>query len=256
MREGRKGKVLHVYRSIFAFLFNRDIAENGGVFVTYARSLSSTAPKGAAARPKSHQLNPDLFGKAPMPPPQAGASLRRDGRIHRKVSVTKGAFKGYAGVIKDVTGVMARVELHTNSKVITINIESLKEQKCAFPCCSRILVADSHYRPDGTLIPLLERPGGGPGYGARPGGSGASSVGGFSSGSNGASLGSSMSSRTPFPSYGGRTPAPGWSGGRTPAPQYDGGRTPAPGGSGSGAWDASGRTPMVQSGGSGTLPFF
>ena len=210
MREGRKGKVLHVYRSIFAFLFNRDITENGGVFVTYARSLSSTAPKGAAARPKSHQLNPDLFGKAPMPPPQAGASMRRDGRIHRKVSVTKGAFKGYAGVIKDVTGVMARVELHTNSKVITINIEGLKEQQCAvlaqFAWLPK-LTSCSNRRPDGTLIPLVERPGGGPGYGARPGGSGASSVGGFSSGSNGASLGSGMASRTPFPSYGGRTPA-------------------------------------------------
>ncbi|KAL8277289.1 hypothetical protein RQP46_010358 [Phenoliferia psychrophenolica] len=249
MREGRKGKVLHVYRSIFAFLFDRDTAENGGVFVTYARSLQSTAPKGAAARPASHQMNPDL-AKAPAVAP-AGASMRRDGRIHRKVSVCKGAFKGYAGVIKDVTANMARVELHTNSKVITINIESLKEQK-----------------PDGTLIPLLERPGGGPGYGARPGGP-PSSHGGFSSGTNGSTLGSgggynnnnNGGNNGGAPSYGGRTPAPQFSGGRTPAPQfsggrtpaYSGGRTPAPSGSGSGsggAWDASGRTPMVQSGAS------
>ena len=90
MREGRKGKVLHVYRSIFAFLFDRDTAENGGVFVTYARTLQSTAPKGGAARPSSQQLNPALFGnKQAMPPPAGGASMRRDGllRVEARVDV-------------------------------------------------------------------------------------------------------------------------------------------------------------------------
>ncbi|KAM0750817.1 transcription elongation factor Spt5 [Meredithblackwellia eburnea MCA 4105] len=233
-REGRKGRVLHVYRSIFAFLHNRDYVENGGVFVTYARSLTSTAPKGAN-RPKSQQLNPELFGKQPVPQAAAGVTQRRDGRIHRKVSVTRGPQKGYAGVIKDVTGQMARVELYTNSKVITISLESLKEQK-----------------PDGSLVPLMERPGGGPGYGARGGGGGgggfAAPGGGYSTGSNGSALGG-QNGRTPFPAYGGKTPA--WNGGRTPAPRYDGGRTPAPNSGAGGAWDAnSGRTPMVQSGAS------
>lgn len=59
-----------------------------------------------------------------------------------------------------------------------------------------------------------------------------------------------MSSRTPFPAYGGgRTPAPAWSGGRTPAPQAGGGATPAYGAKGNGsgaAWDPSGRTPAYQ----------
>lgn len=122
--------MLHVYRSLFAFLHNRDYPENGGVFVVHARSLTSTAPKGHKVKP-GQGLNPDRFGVAPMPQVQSsGGSGRPDGRIHRKVSVTKGAYKGYAGVIKDVTAGMARVELHTNSKVITINLESLKEQQC------------------------------------------------------------------------------------------------------------------------------
>lgn len=43
--------------------------------------------------------------------------------------VTRGAWKGYVGVVKDVTGITARVELHTNSKLITLPIEQLKEQK-------------------------------------------------------------------------------------------------------------------------------
>jgi transcription elongation factor SPT5 len=129
MREGRTGRVLHVYRSMFAFLYNRKIVENGGVFVAYARSLTSTAPKGNKAKPGSG-LNPDRFGVTPTPQAQTSVSFRPDGRIHRKVSVTRGAYKGYAGVIKDVTGGQARVELHTNSKVITIGLEYLKEQQC------------------------------------------------------------------------------------------------------------------------------
>ena len=44
--QGRKGRVLHTYQSFFAFLHNRDYSENGGVFVTRARSLVSLAPKG------------------------------------------------------------------------------------------------------------------------------------------------------------------------------------------------------------------
>lgn len=102
MREGRTGRVLHVYRSMFAFLYNRKIVENGGVFVTYARSLVSTAPKGASSKAKLGQgLNPDRFAAAPVV--NAGANGRPDGRIHRRVSVTRGAYKGYAGVVKDVT---------------------------------------------------------------------------------------------------------------------------------------------------------
>lgn len=109
---------------MFAFLFDRKVTENGGVFVAYARNLSSTAPKGMKAKPGT-TLNPELFGVAQAPQQPMGG--RPDGRIHRKVSVTRGAWKSYVGVIKDVTAGQARVELHTNSKVITISVDHLKE---------------------------------------------------------------------------------------------------------------------------------
>lgn len=111
---------------MFAFLFDRKITDNGGVFVAYARNLSSTAPKGMKAKPGT-TLNPERFGVAPTPQQQQSTSSRPDGRIHRKVSVTRGAWKGYVGVVKDVTGGQARVELHTNSKVITISVDYLRE---------------------------------------------------------------------------------------------------------------------------------
>ncbi|KAM0786565.1 hypothetical protein ACM66B_002021 [Microbotryomycetes sp. NB124-2] len=227
LRQGRTGRVLHVYRSNFAFLHNREVAENGGVFVAYARNLVSTAPKGKA-RPNT-MMNPDRVGAAPAAPVMPAGPGRRDGRIDRRVAIIQGVNKGLTGIIKDVVGDQARVELHSRTKVLTISLSKLKEQK-----------------PDGKLVPLLERPG----FGSYGNGS---TSGGYVTSSNTAPLGSGgvSSGRTPFPSFGGRTPAPGFAGGRTPAPGFAGGRTPAPGFAGgrTPAPFAAGRTPVVAAGG-------
>lgn len=128
--EGRKGTVLHIHQSFYAFLHNRDILENGGVFVTRARSLVSVAPKGRSAGPDLSKLNPaiavpiggmvgsGMMGKGP-----------RDRLLGVTVQVTQGQFKSYVGIIKDVNGQMARVELQTQNKVITIDKEKLKRKK-------------------------------------------------------------------------------------------------------------------------------
>jgi transcription elongation factor SPT5 len=114
---------------MFAFMHNRDYQENGGVFVSYARSLVSTAPKGHKIQPGTG-MNPDRGGMAPPPVPQASAGAGRpDGRINRKVAVTKGTYKGYIGRVKDVSNGQARIELHTNNKTITIPVANVKELK-------------------------------------------------------------------------------------------------------------------------------
>jgi transcription elongation factor SPT5 len=248
----RRGKVLHVYRSMFAFLHSRDITENGGVFVSYARNLESTAPR--PNKPSVGMgMNPDrlsmMSGGPAVPQVQVatGVQMGRDHRINRRVAITRGTYKGNHGVIKDVTGNSARVELHSISKTVTVPIDTLKERTDA-----------------GELIPLMDRPGGGggaggygarngfaggapgataantaplgggaPGYGARagpPGGGGGMFGGAPGGGMMGASAAAMYGGgRTPAPQYGGgRTPAPQYGGGKTPAPQYGGGKTPAP----------------------------
>lgn len=272
----RRGKVLHVYRSLFVFLHARDVLENGGVFVAYARNLESTAPR--PNKPKVGMgMNPAMAGGLPQPQVQTGVSFRPDQRINRRVAVTRGTYKGNTGMIKDVTGQQARVELHSNNKVVTVDLAKLKEQL-----------------PDGTLIELQERrggggppgSGGGPGYGARngferagstfsqgpqmgpPGGGyggppgyggpggpmgppGGAGYGGATvyGGGPGGGGGTGMYS-------GGRTPAVNFSGGRTPAPTFGGatpfggGATPAYGARG-GAFDPSGRTPAYPAMGGG-----
>ena len=46
------------------------------------------------------------------------------------VMIVKGPNKGHAGTIRDTNGGMARVELQTSAKVITIEKEKLRRRKC------------------------------------------------------------------------------------------------------------------------------
>jgi len=124
--------VLHTHQSFYAFLFNREIAENGGVFVTRTRSLASLAPKSNALK----AVNTDLSKMNPtmMAPTGgmagSGAMTRgpKDRDIGLTVTVIKGAHKGYVGTIKDTNGHIARVELRTGNKVIMIEKEKIYER--------------------------------------------------------------------------------------------------------------------------------
>ncbi|KAH9169562.1 early transcription elongation factor of RNA pol II, NGN section-domain-containing protein, partial [Lactarius sanguifluus] len=119
--EGRKGRVLHVHQSFFAFLHNREITKNGGVFVTRARSLVSLAPKGIRPGTDLSEMNPATSGGV-------GSGMGRGPRdrlIGVLVTVVKGPQKGYIGIIKETNGPIARVQLNNNNKVITIEKERL-----------------------------------------------------------------------------------------------------------------------------------
>lgn len=128
-REARKGKILHVYRSVYAFLHNQEIIENGGVFVVPARSIVSVAPHKNQKKKDDLDLtkmNPEMMGRLPTGVGLAGPGQRfkRDEDIGRHCFIIKGPNKGLQGIIKDVNGQLARVELHTNNK--TISIEKTK----------------------------------------------------------------------------------------------------------------------------------
>ena len=126
--QGRKGRVLHTYQSFFAFLHNRDITENGGVFVTRVRSLASQAPKGNIVRAGADlsKMNPAMIAPTGgMVGSGAMGRGPRDRDIGTTVTVIKGPHKGYTGTIKDTNGPIARVELRTGNKVITIEKEKL-----------------------------------------------------------------------------------------------------------------------------------
>lgn len=125
---------MHIHQSFFAFLHNRDIVENGGVFVTRARSLVSLAPKGSLIKTAGMDLtkmNPAMTAPGSGGLVGSGGLGRgpRDRLIGVTVTIVKGPNKGYVGIIKDTNGPIARVELHTGSKVITIEKEKLRRRK-------------------------------------------------------------------------------------------------------------------------------
>ncbi|KAF5384247.1 hypothetical protein D9615_003416 [Tricholomella constricta] len=208
--EGRKGQVLHIHQSFFAFLHNREITENGGVFVTRARSLASLAPKGSnliRAGMDLSKMNPTIG--APMGGMVGSGAMGRGPRdrdIGLTVCVVKGPHKGYVGTIKDVNGSVARVELRTGNKVVSLEKEKLRERM-----------------PNGSLVLLTGR------------GSSASRGGGGGGGGYGGGHMGPPRTTNPYASSGGVAPTPAWGSGRTPNPHAGDGRTPA--------WNASSRTP-------------
>jgi len=255
--DGRRGRVLHIYRSMYAFLHSHDTTENGGVFVTNARNLVSVAPKGSKKDPALLDLtkmNPEMANRPPVGGPVVAAGLgqrfKRDEDIGKLCYIIKGPNKGLQGIIKDINGLLARVELHTNNKTLTI-------EKTKLGAKGR----------DGKVHPLADlarenfnnsgRPGGfGSSNGSRssyggPTGSNSVRYGGQSvhSGIGGATPAwGANGSRTSNPyADGSRTSYPG-DGGRTSNPYADGGRTPAY--SPSGAWDPGSKTAIASGYGS------
>ncbi|KAJ1301230.1 hypothetical protein OPQ81_003639 [Rhizoctonia solani] len=209
--EMRKGQVLHIHQSTYAFLFNREIAENGGVFVTRARSLVSVAPKGPGAGMDLSKMNPAMMGGGMV---GSGIMTRapRDRLIGVHVMVTKGLQKGYVGTVKETNGNLVRVQLVAGNKIISIEKDKLRMKG-----------------PDGKYVPVSD------GFPRRnnmssmgpPVAAGAN--GGWGTPGNRAG-GAASPGRMQSPyltNTGGKTP--GWDGSKTPG-WGDGARTPFGGG--------------------------
>lgn len=132
----RQGQVLHIYQSMIVFLHNREYTENGGVFIARARNLEPLAPKSVSTKKKEggdlSKMNPALSNLG------GGANdvrvegvMRAGGRDMYKgknVAIIKGPYKTYRGRITETTGNMARIELTSVSKPITVALDWLVEK--------------------------------------------------------------------------------------------------------------------------------
>lgn len=123
----RQGKIIHIHRA-FVFLHTNDTTENAGIFVTKASMVTTIAAKGGrinagATGPDLNTMNPALRrnkdgGNAK---PQQMAPGGKDRAIGHTVVIKRGAYKGLLGIVKDTNDKYARVELHTKSKIITVD---------------------------------------------------------------------------------------------------------------------------------------
>ncbi|KAG1460051.1 hypothetical protein G6F46_000750 [Rhizopus delemar] len=233
----RNCSILHLYRHL-VFLHSREHSENFGVWVTNTRSVVSAT---ARSRPVSSMDTQKPFA-APTPynrdargggrGGRGGSAGRggfygrgrggRDNLVAKTVRIAQGPHKGYIGIVKDATDDSARVELHTDCRII--NVEK-----------SKLIILDSQGNPIGQAAPshFDNNVSSNTGYSrtaATPSryGDGAQTP-----------MRSAAGARTPAWNSGSKTPA--WnSGARTPNPYAnDGGRTPA--------WDSGSKTPMWRS---------
>ncbi len=216
--ERRDGQILHIYQSTVVFLHNRDVTENGGVFIGRPRNL---APKFQVGKPSTDasKMNPQRKGDASAAAnPIAGMQGRgRDPLKGKYIAITRGPYKTYRGIVKETLGTTARVELQSIAKTVTVDVASMVEK-------------DPH---TGASRPLMGVGAGGF-RGTTPGGrstAGSAYGGGTANGGRPNAYASSMlygAAVNPPP----QTPAPlgaggGPGGGITPATGMWGSRTPA-----------------------------
>lgn len=134
----RQGQVLHIYQSMIVFLHNREYTENGGVFIARARTLEPLAPKSVSAKTKKEggdlsKMNPALSslsggGANDVRVEGVRRFVGRDMHQGKNVAIIKGPYKTYRGRITETTGNMARIELTSVSKPITVSLDWLVEK--------------------------------------------------------------------------------------------------------------------------------
>ncbi|KAK0529873.1 transcription elongation factor spt5 [Tilletia horrida] len=135
----RSGKVIQTYQSGVVFLFNRDIAENNGVWIASPHRLTPLTPRhmGSSVKESLDKMNPAMNMQLMQSrgiDPHSVASVALGGRTKdvfkgRHVSVMKGPFKGCRGIIKEtLPDGKARVELHTVNRNETFPLALLKEK--------------------------------------------------------------------------------------------------------------------------------
>ncbi|CCF57536.1 hypothetical protein KAFR_0C05450 [Kazachstania africana CBS 2517] len=125
----REGQVLFIQNQQ-VFVVSKKIIENAGVFVVNSSNIEAVASKDNILNDKLDltRLNPNVISK--MGPPSAGApaqNLRmgREVAIGKTVRIRSAGYKGQLGIVKDVNGDKATVELHSKNKHISIDKRKL-----------------------------------------------------------------------------------------------------------------------------------
>ncbi|QLQ78305.1 hypothetical protein HG537_0A05520 [Torulaspora globosa] len=125
----REGQVLYI-QSQQIFVMSKKILENAGVFLVNPMNVEAIASKDNLLNNKLdlNKINPDIISKMGPPsklglqqPQQNQLRLGRDLALGKTVRIRSAGYKGQLGIVKDVNGENATVELHSKNKHITID---------------------------------------------------------------------------------------------------------------------------------------
>lgn len=133
--KGKQGPVEHIHRGIL-FIYDRHHLEHAGFICVKAQSCIVVG--GSHGNREKSVLNPldsrlanlrSPFLQSPArpprgPPAETGGRFRggrgHDPLVGRTIKIRSGPLKGYRGRVKEVTGVLVRVELDSQMKVVTV----------------------------------------------------------------------------------------------------------------------------------------
>lgn len=121
----KSANVLHVHRS-FVFLQAREVPENNGIFIGKVANI-------LVANSRSGKMNGTQKIFASRGGTFGGRGNGRDPLVSQTVNIIGGPWKGYLGIVKDTTETTARVELHTNNRIITVDKTKLVNAQNANP---------------------------------------------------------------------------------------------------------------------------
>ncbi|CCK68805.1 transcription elongation factor SPT5 KNAG_0B03630 [Huiozyma naganishii CBS 8797] len=128
----REGQVLFIHNQQL-FAMSKKILENAGVFVVNSSNIEAMASKSNIlnTRLDLNKMNPDFVSGMHPPsststaPIAAPARMGREVALGKTVKVRTPGYKGALGIVKDVSGDRATVELHTKNKHITVDKRKL-----------------------------------------------------------------------------------------------------------------------------------
>ncbi|KAJ3281515.1 transcription elongation factor spt5, partial [Borealophlyctis nickersoniae] len=124
----KRGTVLHIYRTS-VFVQSPEVTENDGIFVTRPSLLTSLAARNGVGRGYGGYQQPYVqrggFGGGPRGGGM-GRGRGRDPLLSKTVVITSGPYKGYLGIVKDIRDTLARVELHTAARTVSVERNRLQ----------------------------------------------------------------------------------------------------------------------------------
>ncbi|KAJ2148769.1 transcription elongation factor spt5 [Coemansia sp. RSA 520] len=236
----RQGTVVQVTRFV-TFVKSRDSSSSDNMFAVRTRQVESMSARQGSLDPYAtrNMRSGTDNGRGRGRGRGRVGSLRggRDPLVGKTVIANRGPYKGYVGIVKDIAGTQARIELHTNARVVNVDKDKLSVRL-----------------PSGETVPVVDYTNSMQGEGSAPRGresnrdTGDSGWGGSNNGDSGWSGGGGNSSSWGAPPV--ATPRGGYSSTRdtanSPAPSYGGwdGAGASAGGwnvatpsSGGGGWD-------------------
>jgi transcription elongation factor SPT5 len=126
----KKGLVKHIFR-FFVFVHNREIPENNGIFVVKGKQCKLRGHSQNSMMQGTNTVgrtNPTNFGTKPVYNGNRPSSRRNDTLLSKTVTITRGPWKGLAGIVRSATDSVVMIQLQSGLEKISVSRDMIREE--------------------------------------------------------------------------------------------------------------------------------